>query len=109
LPALPHRRRRDSALHRRLQRRRVCRIPCRRLAAGGPARNGDYSVDELIAVCISRQVVDGEILAHGIGTPLVAAGNLLARLTHAPNVTFISAIAQALCRAPAPLGITTVE
>lgn len=71
--------------------------------------NGDYSVDELIAVCISRQVVDGEILAHGIGTPLVAAGYLLARLTHAPNVTFISAIGQALCRDPAPLGITTVE
>jgi len=71
--------------------------------------SAEYSVDELMAVCISRQVEDGEILAQGIATPLVAAGYLLARLTYAPNVTFISAIGQALCRDPAPLGITTIE
>ncbi|MDT8307352.1 MAG: hypothetical protein RRC07_15570 [Anaerolineae bacterium] len=69
----------------------------------------DYTVDELIAVCISRQIEDGEILAQGIATPLVAAGYLLAKLTHAPNVTFISAIGQALCRDPAPLGVATIE
>ena len=39
----------------------------------------DYSVDELICVCISRQVEDGEIVAQGLATPLVAAGYLLAR------------------------------
>lgn len=69
----------------------------------------DYTIDELMAVCISRQVEDGEILAQGIATPLVAAGYLLAKLTHAPNVTFISAIGQALCRDPAPLGVATIE
>lgn len=69
----------------------------------------DYTVDELMAVCISRQIEDGEVVAQGIATPLVAAGYLLAKLTHAPNLTFISAIGQALCREWAPLGVTTIE
>lgn len=69
----------------------------------------DYTVDELIAVCIARQVVDGEILAQGIATPLVMAGYILAKCTHAPNVVFASAIGQGLCDEWAPLSITTVE
>ena len=69
----------------------------------------DYTTDELISVCISRQIEDGEMVAQGIATPLVAAGYLLAKLTHAPNVTFISAIGQALCRDWAPLGVATIE
>lgn len=69
----------------------------------------DYTVDELMAVCISRQIEDGEVVAQGIATPLVAAGYLLAKLTHAPNLTFISAIGQALCRDWAPLGVATTE
>ncbi|MDX1664987.1 MAG: hypothetical protein R3272_14445 [Candidatus Promineifilaceae bacterium] len=68
-----------------------------------------YTVDELISVCISRQIEDGEMVAQGIATPLVAAGYLLAKLTHAPNVTFISAIGQTLCRDWAPLGVATIE
>lgn len=69
----------------------------------------DFTTDELIAACISRQIVDGEIVAQGIATPLVAAGYLLAKLTHAPNLTFISAIGQSICRDWAPLGIATIE
>ena len=68
-----------------------------------------YTIDELICVCISRQIKDGELVAQGIATPLVAAGYLLAKLTHAPNLTFVSAIGQALCRDWAPLGIATIE
>jgi acyl CoA:acetate/3-ketoacid CoA transferase beta subunit len=68
-----------------------------------------YSVDELISVCISRQIEDGELVAQGIATPLVAAGYLLAKLTHAPNLTFVSAIGQAICRDWAPLGVATIE
>jgi acyl CoA:acetate/3-ketoacid CoA transferase beta subunit len=68
-----------------------------------------YTTDELISVCISRQIHDGEVVAQGIATPLVAAGYLLAKLTHAPNLTFISAIGQALCRDWAPLGVATIE
>ena len=69
----------------------------------------DYSIDELISVCISRQIEDHEVVAQGIATPLVAAGYLLAKMTHAPDVTFLSAIGQALCRDWAPLGVATIE
>jgi acyl CoA:acetate/3-ketoacid CoA transferase beta subunit len=68
-----------------------------------------YSIDELICVCISRQIEDGELVAQGMATPLVAAGYLLAKRTHAPNLTFISAIGQAFCQEWAPLGLATVE
>ena len=68
-----------------------------------------FTTDELICTCISRQIEDGELVAQGIATPLVAAGYLLARLTHAPHITFVSAIGQALCQDWAPLGVATIE
>ncbi|HRL11281.1 MAG TPA: hypothetical protein PKX07_05345, partial [Aggregatilineales bacterium] len=55
-----------------------------------------YTVDEIMSVCIARQVVDGEIVAQGINTPLVMAGLILAKLTHAPRLTFATAIGQAI-------------
>lgn len=58
---------------------------------------------------MARQVEDGEIVAQGIATPLVAAAYLLARHTHAPNLYFVSAIGQGICRQPAPLGIANIE
>ena len=69
----------------------------------------DYTVDELIVTCISRQIQDGEMVAQGLATPLVAAGYLLARHTHAPHLYFASAIGQGICRYPAPLGLTNIE
>lgn len=71
--------------------------------------SADHSVDELIAVCIARQVVDGEVLAQGINTPLVMAGFILAQCTHAPNVRFASAIGQSMCREWGALGVGRVE
>lgn len=65
--------------------------------------------DEWMCVCISRQVTDGEVLAQGINTPLVMAGFILAKLTHAPNVQFASAIAQGICQTWTPLSITYNE
>ena len=69
----------------------------------------DYTIDELISVCISRQVVNGEVLAQGINTPLVAAGYILAQCTHAPDVRFASAIGQSICSDWAPLGVGRIE
>ena len=69
----------------------------------------EYTPDEIMVVCISRQVRDGEIVAQGLATPLVAAGYLLARLTHAPNLYFTSAIGQGICREPASLKLLQVE
>ena len=69
----------------------------------------DYSIDELICVCMARQIKDGEVVAQGIATPLVAAGYFLAKLTHAPNVAFVSAIGNSICYDWAPLSLSHVE
>jgi len=69
----------------------------------------DITSDEIMVVCIAHQVKDGEIVAQGLATPLIAAAYLLARQTHAPNLYFTSAIGQGICRQPAPLGLTSVE
>lgn len=67
------------------------------------------SIDELMCACIARQLQDGEAVAQGLATPLVAAGYLLAKLTHAPDLRFASAIGQAICEDWAPLGLTRIE
>jgi acyl CoA:acetate/3-ketoacid CoA transferase beta subunit len=69
----------------------------------------DFATDDLMCVCISRQVEDGEVLAQGIATPLVAAGYLLAKRTHAPSVFFASAIGNVLCQDAQPIGLTRAE
>jgi glutaconate CoA-transferase subunit B len=69
----------------------------------------EYTPDEIMVVCIARQVRDGEIVAQGLATPIVAAGYLLARHTHAPNLYFSSAIGQSICREPAPLKLLQIE
>ncbi|HEX2907858.1 MAG TPA: CoA-transferase [Phototrophicaceae bacterium] len=69
----------------------------------------DFTTDELISVCISRQVKDGDLLAQGINTPLVTAGLILAKCTHAPKVTFSSAIGQGLGQDWAALGVGRIE
>lgn len=69
----------------------------------------DFSPDELMVVCMARQVQDGEVVAQGIATPLVTAAYLLARQTHAPGLYFTSAIGQGICRQPAPMAIQNIE
>ncbi len=69
----------------------------------------EYSVDELMAVCIARQITDGQVVAQGLATPLVTAGYLLAKCTHAPNLRFASAIGQSICEAWSPLGVARIE
>jgi acyl CoA:acetate/3-ketoacid CoA transferase beta subunit len=68
-----------------------------------------FTPDEFMVVCISHSIQDGETVVQGLSTPLVAAGYLLARQTHAPNIYFASAIGQGMCKNPAPLGLTRVE
>ncbi len=69
----------------------------------------DYTIDELMSVCIARQIPDGIMVAQGIATPLVAAGYILAKVTHAPNLRFASAIGQGVCQEWAPLGVARIE
>ena len=70
---------------------------------------GGWTVDEIMCVCIARQIADGDIVAQGLATPLVAAGYLLAWHTHAPNMYFASAIGQTVCREGAAVGLGRVE
>jgi glutaconate CoA-transferase subunit B len=72
-------------------------------------RATDYTIDELMSARISRQIVDGELIGQGIATPLVLAGVLLAKLTHAPELWLASAVGGALCRDWAPLGLAHIE
>ena len=74
-----------------------------------PQHATDTTRDELMCVCISRQIVDGEAVGQGIATPLVMAGVILAKLTHAPNILLASAIGQSVCRDWTPLGLARVE
>jgi glutaconate CoA-transferase subunit B len=69
----------------------------------------NYTTDELMSVCISRQIVNGEVIGQGIATPLVMAGVILAKLTHAPDIYFASAIGGAMTRDWAPLSLVHVE
>jgi len=69
----------------------------------------DYTTDELMCTCIARQIEDGEAVAQGIATPLVAAGYILAKLTHAPNITFTSAIGNTVCDGWQPLSVSRIE
>jgi len=69
----------------------------------------DFTTADLISICIARQIQDGELLAQGIATPLVAAGYFLAKLTHAPNAMFASAIGNTLCSDWAPLSLSRIE
>jgi glutaconate CoA-transferase subunit B len=69
----------------------------------------DINSDEIMVVCMSRRVHDGEVVAQGLATPLVTAAYLLARHTHAPNLYFTSAIGQGICRTPAPLNLSNIE
>ena len=69
----------------------------------------EYAIDELICVCISRQVHDDDVWAQGINTPLVAAGLILGKIRHAPSARFTSAIGQALVQDWGPLGISDIE
>jgi acyl CoA:acetate/3-ketoacid CoA transferase beta subunit len=69
----------------------------------------NFTPDEMMAVCMARQIQDGEVVAQGLATPLAAAAYLLARHTHAPHLYFASAIGQGICRHPAPLGLARVE
>jgi glutaconate CoA-transferase, subunit B len=49
--------------------------------------NMDYSPSELMAVAGARELYDNQVVAVGLGLPVVAS--FLAKLTHAPNMTML--------------------
>jgi len=48
----------------------------------------DYTTEELIIVCLAREMKDDELCVQGTATPLGAAAIQLARLTHAKGLMY---------------------
>jgi acyl CoA:acetate/3-ketoacid CoA transferase beta subunit len=68
-----------------------------------------FTPDEIMVVCMARQINDGEVVTQGLATPLVTTAYLLAKRTHAPNLYFTSAIGQGICKDPAPMNVSKIE
>jgi len=49
----------------------------------------DYTIPELMAVFLARQLNDGEVLRVGVATPVAEAAVRLAHLTHGPNIDLV--------------------
>jgi glutaconate CoA-transferase subunit B len=49
-----------------------------------------YTTPDVMACALSRLLRDGEIVFFGLASPLVMVATLLAKATHAPNLTFLS-------------------
>jgi len=50
----------------------------------------EYSIAELMAVCLSREIGDGEVVLQGLYSPLPMLACLLAKKTHAPGAIYIN-------------------
>jgi glutaconate CoA-transferase, subunit B len=55
--------------------------------AGCGENNMDFTPSELMAVCGARELKDRQVVAVGIGLPMVAS--FLAKKSHAPNITLL--------------------
>jgi glutaconate CoA-transferase subunit B len=49
----------------------------------------DYTIPELMAVFLARQLNDGEVLRVGVATPVAEAAVRLAHLAHGPNMELV--------------------
>ena len=58
-------------------------------STGGGARRADYSVFELMAIVLARDLRDGDQLQVGVGLPVVEAAVRLAHILHGPNMELI--------------------
>jgi acyl CoA:acetate/3-ketoacid CoA transferase beta subunit len=67
----------------------------------------DYTTSELLAVNIARQIDDGDVVILGSFTPLAYTAYLLAKLTHAPSMTYIAY--SAIDALPFRISFTTSE
>lgn len=69
----------------------------------------EFTPAEQMVACMSRLVEDGEVVAHGIATPLVASALVLAKRTHAPNAYLACAIGNTLTFRAGRLSLTDPE
>jgi glutaconate CoA-transferase subunit B len=50
--------------------------------------SSEYTLDELMAAVMSREIRDGDWVNHGASVPLAGAALMLAKHNHAPNIDF---------------------
>ena len=75
----------------------------------GKKKGGKPTRAEIMAKAIADCIPDDITVAQGIATPMVLAGYRLAKLTHAPNLRFASAIGNCLTEEGPPLSILGEE
>lgn len=68
-----------------------------------------YTVSEMMLCCVAREVKNGEFLGQGIATPMISAGYLLAKMTHAPDVYAGYPVGNAISKEVAPVALSTFE
>lgn len=69
----------------------------------------DYTTSEMMIVCISREIRDGDFIAQGIATPFVGSAITLAKKTHAPNLTCLFPIGYSITYNPPNVSLTHYE
>lgn len=68
----------------------------------------EITPDVMMAVAMSRLLRDGELVFHGVASPLPMVAILLARATHAPNLVYLN-ITGSVDPTPAHLPRSTVD
>ena len=48
----------------------------------------EYEPDEMVVACLSREIVNGDEVTIGTGTPLPGVAFMVARRTHAPDTVY---------------------
>jgi|Deesub1362A_J573_1020465.scaffolds.fasta_scaffold00050_28 glutaconate CoA-transferase subunit B len=60
----------------------------------------EYTIDELMAVTMARLIKDGDVVFHGVASPLPMVASRLAKLTHAPNSVYFAGTGGAMNPTP---------
>jgi len=68
-----------------------------------------WTIADLMACCIAREIENVEIIAQGIATPLVSAGYLLAKHTHAPDALLLYTVGNTLSQNVGIVSLTNFE
>lgn len=68
-----------------------------------------YTIDELMASQMARQMRDGRMVIQGIATSLVFTACILAKLTHTPDLYFLYSTGNSLADLPGKVGISHIE